>query len=61
MADAKRCDRCEAFYEPTIGREYTLERDDNHDTTNPVCDWEEYDLCPSCYQQLYEFIVQSGE
>lgn len=58
MANAKKCDRCGAFY--MRDRDYIL--NEKSAKGFPVCGYQhqnyfsDYDLCPECHSQLRKFM-----
>ena len=64
MADAKKCDRCNGYYDDYDGVAFSEEPTANrYDRMNLVraddCGrYKRYDLCPDCMKALISFIKQ---
>lgn len=52
MANAKKCDRCGAFYVPVANRQKIAVS-----VLDEARSWERLDLCDNCYEGLKEFLV----
>lgn len=63
MADAKKCDRCQKYYDKykvkvkanddTVARYYRVDRIKLGDSLNVYCG---YDVCPECMKEFFGFI-----
>ena len=56
MADAKKCDRCGAYYDTNIGQKYKLSRK----ASSSLLRDHVFDLCPSCNSLIDEFMSFDG-
>lgn len=52
MANAKKCDRCGAFYALVENRQKIAVS-----VLDEARSWERLDLCDNCYEELKEFLV----
>lgn len=58
MANAKKCDRCGAYYDPKeeLGEVYGVTLNYGSEYNN-----ETYDLCDDCVAKIREFLNSAGE